>query len=76
MYKFHHLNLKLPPVINFKFETPGVSFSNISTDFGPCNAIRDKSEFIKCLWSLFRNLEISFTSFSLQAAFKIIQNPF
>ena len=75
MYKFAPSNLKLPPVINFKFETPGVSFSNISTAFGPCNAIRDKSEFIKCLWFLFRNLEISFTSFSLQAAFKIMQNP-
>ena len=64
------------PVINFKLDTPGINFSNISTDFGPCKAIKDKSLFKRYLWLFPKNFEICFTSFSLQAAFKIIQNPF
>ena len=48
-YRFSPSYSKLFPVINFKLATPGINFSKISTDLGPCNAIKDKSLFKRCL---------------------------
>ena len=41
IYKLTPSNIKLFPVINFRFVTPLIRLFKISTDLGPCRAIRE-----------------------------------